>query len=97
MSFRAKMKIESKEPVVGGEGFTVVARPVVGGSPENDSFYKWTPGGQLTLSTINDAVASQLEVGQEVYLDVTPIPMAGQAAPPQDPHADLSSGGAAVP
>jgi hypothetical protein len=73
MNVRAKFKVESNEPVQGGEGKTVSLRPVVGGSPENDSFYKYTPGGHLVLSTINDEAAAALPVGQEVYLDITPI------------------------
>ena len=80
MSVRAKFRVESNEPVQGGEGKTVSMRPVVGGSPENDSFYKFTPGGHCVLSTINDEAAAQLPVGQECYVDITPIP-AEPAAP----------------
>lgn len=35
------------------KGSSVSLSPVVGGSAENDSFYKWTPGGNILLSTIN--------------------------------------------
>ena len=27
---------------------------VVGGSPENDEFWKWTPSGSLSLDAINE-------------------------------------------
>lgn len=90
MSVRAKFKVESKEPGVSGGGFTITARPVIGGSTENDSFYKWTPSGQLTLSTINETAAAQLEVGQEFYLDITPIQSAKEEAgalPDPEPEA----------
>ncbi len=78
MSVRAKFKVESNDPVTDGEGRTITMRPVVGGSAENDSFYKYTPGGSLVLSTINEEAAAQLPVGLECYLDITPIlPEAG--------------------
>jgi hypothetical protein len=67
---RAKFKVTDKTP--NGEGFYVSMSPVVGGSPENDSFYKWTPGGQIQLSTINTVAADQFEVGKEYYVDFTP-------------------------
>jgi hypothetical protein len=73
MNVRAKFKVESNEPVASGEGKTVTLRPVTGGSPENEEFYKYTPGGHLVLSTINEEAAAALPVGQEVYLDITPI------------------------
>lgn len=71
---RAKFKCINKKPNTDGpnpDGFTIEMNPVVGGSPENDSFYKWTPGGGLLLSTINLRAAEQFEVGKEYYLDIT--------------------------
>jgi hypothetical protein len=41
---------------------------VVQGSPENESFFRWTPSGRLSLSTVR---GGQFEVGQEYYLDIT--------------------------
>lgn len=72
MVVRAKMKVESNEPVVGGEGRSVTLRPVTGGSPENKKFYKWTPGGQLILSNLNEEAAAHLPVGKEFYIDIIP-------------------------
>lgn len=94
MSIRAKMKVESKVQGSPGnpEGWHLVLRPVYGGSPENEEFYKYTPGGQLNLSTINDAAAAQLEVGQEAYIDITPIP---RDIPASEPQAAQDSTGAA--
>ncbi len=46
--------------------------PVTGGSEENEKFYAWTPGGYLTLSTVNLAIAKELVIGKEFYLDLTP-------------------------
>lgn len=90
MSIRAKMKVESKIHGMPGnpEGWHLVLRPVVGdGSPENAEFYKYTPGGQLNLSTINDAVAAQIEVGQEAYIDITPIEVPKAEVAPEAPAA----------
>lgn len=60
------------------DGGTVWLSPVTGGSEENKSFYKWTPSGQIILSTINDEAVKQFVVGQEMYVDftdaTTPIP-----------------------
>jgi hypothetical protein len=75
MSVRAKMKCDSKEQeayemeMLGG---TVRLSPVTSGSEENKQFYRYTPGGQLVLSTINQAAFDQFEIGQEYYVDVTP-------------------------
>jgi hypothetical protein len=68
---RAKFKVTKSEPASGGSGFTITMYPVVSGSKENDEFYKWTPGGQLLLSTVNIAVADQLIEGQEYYIDIS--------------------------
>lgn len=45
--------------------------PVIDGSPENESFYKWTPGGRIQLSVVNDAAFERFEVGKEYYVDFT--------------------------
>lgn len=65
---RAKFECVSVEP--GDEGNQVVLQVVVGGSPENDSFFKWTPYGRLEMGIVNEAV--KFEVGKEYYLDFTP-------------------------
>jgi hypothetical protein len=75
MAVRAKFKVVSKEPSggPGAEGCeTVKLEPVTSGSAENESFYKWTPGGSISLSTVNVAAAQQFVVGQEYYVDFTP-------------------------
>lgn len=54
------------------KGYTVHMTPVVGGSPENDSFYKWTPGGMCQLSVVNKATAELFEKGKQYYVDFTP-------------------------
>lgn len=66
----AKFVVNSNDPnaTLNPEGATVTLFPVVGGSEENDSFYKWTPGGNIMLSTINLSAAEQFVVGEEKFV-----------------------------
>lgn len=71
---RAKFKVDSIQPgnITDSEGKSITLSPVISGSKENEDFYRWTPGGQILLSTINEAAAAQFEVGKEFYVDFTP-------------------------
>lgn len=74
MAVRAKMRCYSKEGATSGEpgsGGTVRFYPVVSGSAENESFYRYTPGGSLVLGTINQAAFDQFAVGNEYYVDIS--------------------------
>ncbi len=75
MSVRAKMKCEGKEESSygdeGSKGGTVRLSPVINGSEENARFYKYTPGGSLVLSTINQSAFDQFDVGKEYYIDIS--------------------------
>ena len=51
--------------------FDICFSPVTGGSQENDSFWKWTPYGEIQLGTINKAASDQFKVGKEYYVDFT--------------------------
>lgn len=42
------------------------------GSEENKEFYASTPGGNISLVTVNKAAAEQFIVGKEYYIDFTP-------------------------
>lgn len=46
---------------------------VYSGSPENEEFFKMTPGGNISLVTVNPKAAEQFKQGQEIYVDFTPI------------------------
>jgi hypothetical protein len=46
--------------------------PVIMGSEENDTFYRYTPAGQIYLNVVNPAAAEAFEVGKEYYIDFTP-------------------------
>lgn len=72
MSVRAKMKVEELEITTDGNGGRVKLSPVTTGSAENDQFYKYTPGGCLELSTINEAAIRQFDLGKEFYVDISP-------------------------
>lgn len=72
---RAKFKVDGKKPYNESEpetGGAVSLSPVYSGSPENEQFYKWTPGGNISLSTVNGAAFGAFEVGKEYYVDFTP-------------------------
>lgn len=67
---RAKFVVAEKTETAAGS-FSVRLTPVISGSKENEEFYKWTPGGQIQLSTINSLAAEKLKVGKEYYVDFT--------------------------
>lgn len=75
---RAKFRVEAIEKKEDGSG-EVRLSPVVGGSSENDAFYKFTPSGSISLTTINPSAIAQFEKAKEFYVDFTPVPA---TAPP---------------
>lgn len=50
---------------------SVVLRPVVSGSKENEEFYMYTPGGETKLDVVNPDVAKQFIPGKEYYIDIS--------------------------
>lgn len=66
---RAKFTVECIKQDVNGK--TIELKPVLGGSEENEKFYKYTPSGSIILSTINEEASKQFEVGKEYYIDFT--------------------------
>jgi hypothetical protein len=46
--------------------------PVYSGSEENKQFFKYTPGGQISLNVVNPPVADRFEDGKEYYVDFSP-------------------------
>jgi hypothetical protein len=75
---RAKFRVNLVTPFAssGQEAteYRVDMAPVYDSNPESENakFYKSTPWGQITLGTVNAAVAEQLKVGSFVYVDFTP-------------------------
>jgi hypothetical protein len=68
---RAKFIVEFKGDNHRGGYSTIKLMPVTSGSEENKTFYKWTPGGSIELSTVNPEAAAGFEVGKEYYVDFT--------------------------
>lgn len=72
MSVRAKFKCDEVKNTVNGA--SALLFPVTSGSPENESFFKYTPSGKLELATINPEAAKQFVPGKSYYLDITEAP-----------------------
>jgi hypothetical protein len=61
------------------EHWTVSMSPVYGnGDPnhENTRFWDASPAGTFELTTVNKAAVDQLDLGAEVYIDITVAPKA---------------------
>lgn len=54
------------------EGSKIVLEPVTSGSPENESFFKYTPGGKIELTVVNPEAVKQFKEGEEYYVDFLP-------------------------
>lgn len=67
---RCKFRCESKTQYA--NGYEVKFTPVTHGSPENESFFKWTPSGEMRFGTLNEESAAQFEPGKEYYIDISP-------------------------
>lgn len=44
---------------------------VVDGSAENKQFFRYTPGGEITMQIVNKATANTAIVGKAYYVDFT--------------------------
>ncbi len=75
-SVRAKVKCRSLTDY--GQGaISVELVPVTSdGNPENREFYAYTPGGEfkMTLSPKAAAAMGMFALGNEYYVDFTPVP-----------------------
>jgi len=76
MKVRCKMTCQSKTETyhADGPGFDIRLAPVMDGSEENKEFYKYTPGGELVLSTVNPKAAAVLCPGLSYYIDISYAP-----------------------
>lgn len=68
---RAKFRCDSVTLLVNGAQITLI--PVTSGSEENESFYKWTPAGSISLSLVSKATANHFYPGHEYYIDFTEV------------------------
>jgi len=80
MSVRAKFTCDKK--TLSDEQGEVLFRPVTTGSPENKSFFKFTPGGEIKLTVVNPSALAQFEEGKAYYVDFTDADAADAPAPP---------------
>lgn len=76
-TMRAKLKITSILQTEYGEELKLTAVCKDGGYPadgadENNTFAKFTPTAELTMSVRNPALLGKFKAGQAFYLDFTP-------------------------
>lgn len=69
---RAKFKVILIEQPQGADTFRVQLQPVINGSEENKSFFKYTPGGEVNLYVVSEETAKLFDIGAEYYVDFTP-------------------------
>lgn len=50
-----------------------VFAPVVGGTPENEAFFKTTPAGKISVSIKTGETGAKFELGKSYYVDFTEI------------------------
>ncbi len=75
MTVRAKMKCWENHPSPSGDSErTAFVRlsAVVDDSPENKSWSKWTPNGEVTLSITNPDAIDAFVPGKTYFVDFTP-------------------------
>lgn len=68
VSVRAKFRVISKT-VTETNGVSVQLQAVSDGSEENKEFFKWTPAGNINLSTINEAAGAEFNLNDSFYVD----------------------------
>ena len=67
---RAKFKVDSIEKFEAHS--TMRLSPVVGGSKENEQFWKRTPNGKIEFACLNHEATAKFEVGKSYYIDFIP-------------------------
>lgn len=66
---RAKFKIEHITKFEHGEELFMM--PVTNGTPEDNTFSKYTPSGSLKIMITNPSLIGQYKPGQKLYMDFT--------------------------
>ena len=67
---RAKFTCYSEQRDSYGQ-VTYILRPVTGGTPENEAFYKTSPNGEIKLTVKRDETSAHFELGVDYYIDFT--------------------------
>lgn len=75
-TMRAKMKVSRVERWDGADKVTMIAVCKQGGYPadgsdEDNTYAKFTPQGELTLTIANPALVGKIEPGTTFYVDFT--------------------------
>lgn len=60
-------KFSCEEITENKAGFRVNLLPVMNGSKENIEFYKYTPGGNISLSLLQPETAANFEIQLKIY------------------------------
>ncbi|QAB30911.1 hypothetical protein [Pantoea ananatis] len=71
MTIRAKFQCHYIHKSDDGLSRTVNLNAVTTGSPENEEWSKYTPGGQISIHISNPAAFNKFEQGKEYYVDFT--------------------------
>jgi hypothetical protein len=66
-----KCKVRLDKITRTASGYELTYLPVTSGSQENQTFFKYTPYGQIHLGTINENVVRDLERGKDYYVVFT--------------------------
>lgn len=81
MAVRAKVTCESVEENAVRFRTVYETDDQKGADPENVRFTKATPWGNISLGIDNPAALGQFAVGQDYYVDFTPVGPAAEALP----------------
>lgn len=79
----AKFRVTEKRENTPGkpeDGHYITLVPVIGGSKENDQFYKMTPGGAISLGTVNPEASSAFVENAQYYVTFEAADIAEEAA-----------------
>ena len=71
---RCKMTLNSFTPGGENEQAEMTFMAVADGSPENESFFKYTPYGELKLGVVNPEAVKDLKIGKSYYIDISEAP-----------------------
>lgn len=72
MTVRAKFRCHFIQKADDDSHRTIHMSPVTTDTPENKTWAKFTPGGQLQMVVSNPAAFEQFEQGKEYFIDIQP-------------------------
>lgn len=68
-----RAKFECTNVSRGVDSSSITLCPVVGGSKENAEFYRWTPGGSISIEIVRHETAQHFVPGKQYYVDFTEV------------------------